>query len=137
MAQDKDNKPVQPPLNTEVLQKQMSNDENILASVQAQLAVLQLEELQQKRKEQQERKDQDQKMRESRNEAIAYERAQKEALQDQCPHRKPNMQPAIVGQRDHRQHYHWLCQYCQKSWIDNELPTGLRISMELVGGPQN
>ena len=59
-----------------------------------------------------------------------------EETQRQCPHMKPNFRPAIGGQRDSHGHYHWICQYCCKQWIDNELPVHLRIPQEQVGGPQ-
>lgn len=67
--------------------------------------------------------------------AMLQEDEQKKLNQAQCSHKKPNGLPNIGGQRDHRQHYHWICSYCSKEWTDNELPLDLRISQDLVGGP--
>lgn len=58
-----------------------------------------------------------------------------EETQAQCPHVKPNYRPAIGGQRDGRGNYQWICQYCCKQWVNNELPIHLRIPHEMVGGP--
>jgi len=60
----------------------------------------------------------------------------KAAERDACPHQKPNNRgSAIAGTRDHQGHYHFLCQYCQKEWTDNELPAVLRIDGDFIGGP--
>lgn len=62
--------------------------------------------------------------------------ARKTAERDGCPHQKPNNRgSAIAGTRDHQGHYHFLCQYCQKEWTDNELPPHLRIDSDFIGGP--
>lgn len=56
--------------------------------------------------------------------------------QKNCPHMKPgNAGSAIGGQRDHQGNYLWICQFCSKQWKNDELPIGLRIPMERVGGP--
>jgi hypothetical protein len=57
-------------------------------------------------------------------------------LQRQCPHLKPNHKSAVGGQKDHSGHYHFICQYCQKEWVDGELPYQLQIPGDTVGGPQ-
>lgn len=68
--------------------------------------------------------------------SILKQRATQLANQAGCPHMKPlNGGSAIAGQKDHRQVYHWICQYCQKEWEGAELPAHLRIDLALVGGP--
>ena len=67
--------------------------------------------------------------------ALNQERANELEKQRQCPHIKPNAQPAIGGQWDHQGTFHWTCAYCAKEWTNNELPVHLRIDMSRVGGP--
>lgn len=65
------------------------------------------------------------------------QKAEREALiQQACPHLKPNFTPAIGGQRDSKGTSHWICAYCSKTWINNELPVHLRIPSDRVGGPE-
>lgn len=55
-----------------------------------------------------------------------------------CSHRKPapSLAPAIGGQRSHQNRYHYLCQYCGKHWVDDELPYELRgFDHDIIGGP--
>jgi hypothetical protein len=62
-------------------------------------------------------------------------RDRQEALQSACPHMKPNMQPAIAGQRDHQHQYHFICAFCAKEYTQQTLPPWLRIPIEWIGGP--
>lgn len=60
------------------------------------------------------------------------------AEQASCPHMKPmGHGSAVAATRDHGGHVHFLCQYCQKTWNDSELPPSLRIPSEFIGGPHN
>jgi len=55
--------------------------------------------------------------------------------QDNCSHTKPLGGPAIGGQRDHKNDYHFMCLFCSKMWLNGELPSHLKISLDRVGGP--
>lgn len=68
--------------------------------------------------------------------AMLQERENELAAQNQCPHLKPNGQSALGGQRDHRNHYHFICGLCAKEWKDSEVPLFLRIDMSRIGGPE-
>lgn len=60
------------------------------------------------------------------------------AEQASCPHMKPmGHGSAVAATRDHSGHVHFLCQYCQKTWDDSQLPPSLRIPSEFIGGPHN
>lgn len=65
---------------------------------------------------------------------VARAKAEEEA-QNYCSHRKENGQSAVVGQRDHQHHTHYLCLHCNKHWIDRELPDDLMPKGEHIGGP--
>jgi hypothetical protein len=79
---------------------------------------------------------QQKRLREQQLESIRAQMLQRDAMQAACPHMKPNFTSAIGGQRDHNNDYHWLCQYCAKEWLNDELPVHLRIPQDRVGGPQ-
>lgn len=98
----------------------------------ARLLVLKMEKELQAEKEEQQRLEN---LRLAQLENIKEMQRVQEETQRQCPHIKPNFRPAIGGQRDGKGHYQWICQYCQKQWIDSELPVQLRIPQEQVGGP--
>ena len=59
------------------------------------------------------------------------------AKQAKCDHRLLGGMPNIAGQRDHQHHFHFICQACQKQWLDGELPTNLasQLDMDRIGGP--
>lgn len=105
--------------------------------VQSALMEALLEDLVERKQKKTEAERQEKASREANIANVKLQEQQKLGRQAECPHKKPNGHPAIAGQRDHRQHYHWICLYCQKEWIDNKLPIDLRISMDRVGGPNN
>lgn len=59
-----------------------------------------------------------------------------EAKRASCPHTKPSGRSAIAGQKLHSHDYLWICQYCSKTWKNDQLPAHLRIDSDRVGGPQ-
>ncbi len=90
--------------------------------------------------------------------------AQEEQYKEYCSHRKEDNKTYLVGQRDHRQNTHFICQRCSKMWARGPgytsdptydrklhgddtppLPKGLRYSPQmphelhpnpdLIGGP--
>ena len=63
-------------------------------------------------------------------------RQQQLARQEQCPHKKPNGQPSIGGQRDHQHNYIFICAYCAKEFNQHTLPPHLRVPNEYIGGPE-
>jgi hypothetical protein len=112
-----------------------STDPEVLA-MQKGLLALQFQELTEQREEKQGAKD-------ARNNAriiIAKSqeaaRKRQEQIQDVCPHKKPNGQPSIAGQRDHQHNYIFICAYCAKVFNQHTLPAHLRIPNEYVGGPE-
>ena len=56
-------------------------------------------------------------------------------MQASCPHQKPFGGPSIAAQRDHQQNVIWICLYCGKTWLNNDIPPHLRIPGEEIGGP--
>lgn len=105
-------------------------------SIAEELQYEQLLELRKIRGEREEIERQARAARESNCNQVAQNIAMRAFEQAECPHRKPNSQPAIAGQRDHQNDYHWICLYCQREWTNGELPQALRISQDRVGGPQ-
>jgi ribosome-binding ATPase YchF (GTP1/OBG family) len=115
---------------------QSGSPQSVMEQVQAELALLQLKKLRQDMNEEEAKKASEESLRKARSEAVVIERAQREALQNACPHLKPNFRPAIAAQKDHDGHTHWLCLLCNKGWVDQQLPVQLRIPSEHIGGPQ-
>jgi hypothetical protein len=109
--------------------------EGTTSKAQDLLIELLLGDLQEKKAEKKQAEDDRKRARESNIEDVKNQVNAKKFTQSNCPHKKPNGHPSIGGQRDHRQHYNWICLYCQKEWKDNALPLDLRISMDRVGGP--
>jgi hypothetical protein len=105
-------------------------------SVQEQMAAMQLEEMQERRAEKQAKKAVENAARLATLRDIQVQEANKAAAQAGCPHMKPNFQPALGGQKDHKGNYHLLCQYCQKEFSGETLPPHLRLPAEMIGGPQ-
>lgn len=58
------------------------------------------------------------------------------AFQQNCPHMKPWGGPSIGGQRDHQGNYRFICLFCSKMWVNDELPPHLKISLDRIGGPE-
>jgi hypothetical protein len=67
---------------------------------------------------------------------LEMNRQRQEATQNFCPHKKPNGQPSIAGQRDHNHDYIFICAYCAKTFNQHTLPAHLRIPAEWIGGPE-
>ncbi len=108
---------------------------SIPGSAQDRLAALLELELGEKRAEKEEARRLSEVARQATLEGIKLEQEKKVALQDACPHMKPNYTPAVGGQKDHKGNYHFVCQYCNKEF-GNNLPYHLQIPAERVGGPQ-
>ncbi len=70
-------------------------------------------------------------------EAMAQKREREVAFQSNCPHMKPWGGPSIGGQRDHQGNYRFICLFCSKMWINDELPAHLKIALDRVGGPDS
>jgi hypothetical protein len=104
-------------------------------TVEQELAALNLLELKEKREKIAEEKRIHEAARQANMESIKIGMAQKRAEQEACAHLKPFGESAIVGQKMHSHRHIWLCQYCQREWIDGALPAHLRIPAERVGGP--
>lgn len=69
--------------------------------------------------------------------ALIEEQKRIQGWQQQCPHTKPNGQSALAGQWDHHQDFHFICAYCAKEWLNNEVPGHLRIDSSKIGGPNH
>lgn len=99
-------------------------------------ARLDYEEKKERRVLSDEKKRMEEAVRQQGRDAMVRQRAMEIEKQRQCAHMKPlNGGSAVAGQRDHKNVYHWICQYCSKEWTGNDLPTNLRIDLALVGGP--
>lgn len=61
----------------------------------------------------------------------------RERNQAQCLHTKQNGRASVVGQRASHGRPIYLCQNCQKTWADEELPGYLAGTMSdvMIGGP--
>jgi hypothetical protein len=105
-------------------------------TAQDQLAAVLTRKFLQQEAEEAAREEQQKRLREQQLESVRRQMAERAMNQSMCPHMKPNFTPAIGGQRDHNNDYHWLCQYCGKEWTNGELPVHLRIPADRVGGPQ-
>lgn len=57
--------------------------------------------------------------------------------QELCYHVKQNGRASVVGQKASHGHAIFLCQTCQKTWQEGELPQYLAITMSdvMIGGP--
>ncbi len=118
-----------------LLQVALGSNTSTPSEIQQQLSALLLKRLAKQNAEEEEAERQAREVRRAGMEAVREGMKKKEAEQSQCGHKKPYGESAVVGQRAHSHSYLWLCQYCQKSWKDGELPIDLRINGELVGGP--
>jgi len=109
-----------------------------LLEKQAELASLQMDELQETRGKRAEAIRIAKVMQEG---TIADEKKKAIAVKNHqagCDHRKPapSHESAIAGQRDHQGVAHFICQYCAQEWTGGELPLSLRIPGDRLGGPQ-
>lgn len=98
--------------------------------LELEIAKLQREELGRLEQEEMARKG-----REIGSQALLKQWEQEKLVRSQCPHLKQNGQSALAGQRDHHNHYHFICAFCAEEWTDNEVPLHLRIPLERIGGP--
>lgn len=105
------------------------------STTQDELAAILKRKLEREMNEEDEVKRQAEKARLASVQAAKFAAEQRTMAQAQCPHMKPNFTPATGGQKDHKGNYHYICQYCGKEY-GNELPAHLRISSDMVGGPQ-
>lgn len=118
-----------------------------LAELQKKRELLQIQQLEQQLALQEEalavqaqKKAEGQALRLSTVQQLEKGKAQRAAAQAACFHLKENGKTAVVGQRDSKRVYHWLCQACQKEFtgIDPStggLPLHLRPDPTTVGGP--
>lgn len=105
------------------------------SEVQKQLAELLLKRLSKKDAEEEEAERMKKAARKAGMDAMLAGRKQELDKQNSCGHKKPSGAPAIAGQRLHSNKYQWICLFCSKEWINQELPIDLRINSEQVGGP--
>ena len=117
----------------------------ILATMQNQSASNPIMEILGKKlaREEAEREENERVQKESRRQnAMAMEEKRQQDLNAQaaCSHLKPNNSTNVVGQRDHSNNYHYICQRCQKTWtggdLKDPLPNFLYPDPNMVGGPQ-
>ncbi|MEN6536826.1 MAG: hypothetical protein ABFD60_02520 [Bryobacteraceae bacterium] len=66
--------------------------------------------------------------------AVEDELLRRGRIQDECLHIKENRRPAVVPMKDSSGNVHYLCQQCQKHWV-NRLPAHLTAGLPPVGGP--
>lgn len=104
-------------------------------------AQLQLEELQAKKlkKEMDQQEENEENRRKAHAEgarSMEQRRLNELAKQAACNHMlELQGGPAIVCQRNHNRDYMFMCQLCQKEWLNGEVPPHLRIPMDRIGGP--
>lgn len=124
---------------TEALVKGISAPKpaEVVASVDDQLKILQLRQLQKQVSEQEDVENSQMKARLQSAKSLEQARKNQQNLQESCPHVKQNGHPAIGGQRNHQHTYNFICLLCQKEFDEHTLPARLRIPGELVGGPNN
>lgn len=103
--------------------------------LQAQLLELLVSKLAEEKAEKDAEKSQKLAARKAGAKAMQDRREMELSRQASCSHKKPNNMPAIAGQRDHQNKYHYICAYCAKTWVGDRLPPDLRIPAEMVGGP--
>jgi|SRR5579871_2709377 len=106
------------------------------AELRKALLALQLKQVSKQVKEQEEAENSHKKARLDAALQMEKARKQEEAVQAYCPHKKPNGQSAIVGQRDHQHNYIFLCSYCQKQYNQHTIPPDLRPDSTKIGGPE-
>lgn len=111
------------------------NPQRVFSSITEELQYEQLMELRQRRLAREEQERMQRVARENNIKSVAVKMQKEGARRAACPHRKPNNRPAVAGMRDHNHNFHFICQYCQQEWTNNELPLGLQIDMDTVGGP--
>ncbi len=70
----------------------------------------------------------------ARADGIKHEKANREAAQNYCDHRKENGHTRIVGQKLSNNHLSLMCGYCYKEFDENSVPPHLRPSGDVVGG---
>ena len=113
-----------------LLQKQLEEVELSLQEKRLTIGARERDEYKRIGIEESEKRAREQNLNDIRNQAV-----QQKLVQDACQHRKPNNEPSLAGQRDHRGMVHWICLNCQKTWDGKELPMGLGLPAERVGGP--
>lgn len=71
---------------------------------------------------------------EARSESFKLEIEGRQRAQEWCPHRKEDGRSRIGGQRLSNGVTLYLCQFCGKEWHGSELPPGLQVSLDFIGG---
>jgi hypothetical protein len=107
-----------------------------LEEVQKLLILEQLQDILKKRQAEQAEKARKDQVRRNNLKLAERKMREDEYIQSQCPHTKPNGMSALVGQWDHSRNYLYLCQFCNKMWKNDQVPPHLRISLDVVGGPE-
>ena len=126
---------LKPPMNTTPESQGFTPE--FLAQLDAEMKMLQLQEMKQRRKEREEAEEQLKLSRQAGVEATKLAMAQAAANQASCPHLKENGRSHLAGQYDNNKNLVLICQKCQKKFVNNEAPTYLvQGIMEMVGGPQ-
>lgn len=103
---------------------------------QAELEILQAKKLKKEIETEEQQEFLRRKAHEEGAKSMEQRRKQEEAKQAQCSHMlELNGGPAVACQRDHNQNFIFLCQMCQKIWMNGEIPINLRIPVDRIGGP--
>ena len=118
----------------ETERKPILTDDQI-KQLQLQLMVAQLRELQTKLSKQDEAEEQEKRARASGAKAQEQRRQQRLLEQSSCLHLKPYGTSNLVAQRTHGPHVIWLCQACQKEWLNGETPNQHLRNIPHIGGP--
>ena len=121
--------------NKEVKEVIQSIPSNIDPRIANRLALLQLQELEEKAKERAEKIEQEKSSRQAGIASMVKQREFELAKQSQCNHKKPFGESNLAGQRLHSNTYLYICQMCSKEFHDSEVPLDLRIDAGRVGGP--
>jgi len=70
----------------------------------------------------------------ARADGIRHEKANREAAQNYCDHRKEDGRTRIVGQKLSNNHLSLMCGYCYKEFNEDSVPPSLRPSGDFIGG---
>jgi len=124
-------------LQRRLLEMQLANEQARSAdvSMDARLKAIQLAQAEKLLAE--EKKREEEQMLVRKNNAIKAEKKRQERVrvQSSCRHVKQNGDTYLAGQRDHQGNVMLICQRCQKLFVNDEIPPGLRPKNERVGGP--
>lgn len=102
--------------------------------IQAQLAFLQLKKLQKEEAQQEDEAHQQRQIQLAGAKAAQQTRDNELAAQRGCSHKKERGMTAVVGTRDSKQHVHYLCQRCSKTFTQENVGE-LMPDPRTIGGP--